>query len=150
MRLTSSAFEEGGMIPERCTCDGENQSPPLDWEDAPEGVKSFALVCEDPDAPMGTWVHWVVYDIPSTIGKLPAGLPPEGRLVNGGKQGTNDFHRIGWGGPCPPSGTHRYFFRLYALGRVLDLDPGATREQLFRAMRSHVLGEASLMGRYHR
>lgn len=150
MRLTSSAFEEGGMIPERCTCDGENQSPQLDWEDAPEGVKSFALVCEDPDAPMGTWVHWVVYDIPSTIGKLPAGLPPEGQLVNGGKQGTNDFHRIGYGGPCPPSGTHRYFFRLYALDRVLDLDPGATREQLFRAMRPYVLGEASLMGRYHR
>jgi len=138
------------MIPERCTCDGEDRSPPLDWEDAPEDVKSFALVCEDPDAPMGTWVHWVVYDIPSTIGKLPAGLPPEGRLVNGGKQGMNDFHRIGYGGPCPPSGTHRYFFRLYALSRVLDLDPGATREQLSRAMRPHVLGEVSLMGRYHR
>lgn len=150
MKLTSPAFEEGNMIPERCTCDGVNESPQLDWENPPKGTKSFALLCEDPDAPLGTWVHWVVYDIPSTIGKLQAGIPPEERLVNGGKQGTNDFHRIGYGGPCPPSGMHRYFFRLYALDRSLELDPGATREQLFRAMRSHVLEEATLMGRYHR
>jgi len=113
-------------------------------------VKSYALLCEDPDAPMGSWVHWVVYDIPPSIAKLPEQVPSEAVLVNGGRQGTNDFYRMGYGGPCPPSGTHRYFFRLYALDRELDLEPGATKEQLFRAMRSHVLEEAVLMGRYRR
>jgi len=150
MILKSPAFEEGGMIPDRHTCDGENISPPLEWEGAPEGVKSYALLCEDPDAPMGNWVHWVVYDIPPSITKLPEQILPEAVLVNGGRQGTNDFYRTGYGGPCPPSGTHRYFFRLYALDRGLDLEPGATKEQLFRAMRSHVLEEAALMGRYRR
>lgn len=150
MILKSPAFEEGGMIPDRHTCDGENISPPLEWEGVPEGVKSYALLCEDPDAPMGSWVHWVVYDIPPSIAKLPEQVPSEAVLVNGGRQGTNDFYRMGYGGPCPPSGTHRYFFRLYALDRELDLEPGATKEQLFRAMRSHVLEEAALMGRYRR
>nr|HPQ61182.1 YbhB/YbcL family Raf kinase inhibitor-like protein [Syntrophales bacterium] len=112
MILKSPAFEEGGMIPDRHTCDGENISPPLEWEGAPEGVKSYALLCEDPDAPMGSWVHWVVYDIPPSIAKLPEQVPSEAVLVNGGRQGTNDFYRMGYGGPCPPSGTHRYFFRL--------------------------------------
>ena len=150
MKLRSPAFEEGGLIPDRYTCDGENISPPLEWEGAPEGTKSFALVCDDPDASMGTWVHWVVYDIPSTITKLPEQIPPEAALVNGGKQGTTDFYRTGYGGPCPPSGTHRYFFRLYALDRALDLEPGATKEQLLREMLSHVLEETALMGCYQR
>jgi len=150
MKLKSPAFEEEGMIPDRYTCDGENISPPLEWEAFPGGTKSFALLCEDPDASMGTWVHWVVYDIPSTITKLPEQIPPEATLVNGGKQGTNDFYRMGYGGPCPPSGTHRYLFRLYALNRELDLEPGATKEQLFREMRAHILEETALMGCYRR
>jgi len=150
MKITSSGFENEGMIPDKYTCDGENISPPLEWDNPPDDTKSFALICDDPDAPMGTWVHWVVYDIPASISKLPGNTPPEKRLTNGGKQGTNDFHKIGYGGPCPPSGVHRYFFKLYALDDYVDLEPGATKEQLLRAMKGHILLEEKLMGKYHR
>jgi len=150
MKITSSGFENEGMISDKYTCDGENISPPLEWDNPPDDTKSFALICDDPDAPMGTWVHWVVYDIPASISKLPGNTPPEKRLVNGGKQGTNDFHKIGYGGPCPPSGVHRYFFKLYALDDYVDLEPGATKEQLLRAMKGHILAEEKLMGKYHR
>jgi len=150
MEVKSPAFEHEGMIPDKYTCDGKNVSPPLEWYEAPHGTKSFALICDDPDAPMGTWVHWVVYDIPKSIGKLPAHTPPEKSLTNGGRQGTNDFHKIGYGGPCPPAGTHRYFFKLYALDICVELDAGATKEQLLRAMKGHILEEAKLMGTYRR
>jgi len=150
MKITSSGFENEGMIPDKYTCDGENISPPLEWNNPPDDTKSFALICDDPDAPMGTWVHWVVYDIPASISKLQENTPPEKRLVNGGKQGTNDFHKIGYGGPCPPSGVHRYFFKLYALDDYVDLEPGATKEQLLRAMKGHILLEEKLMGKYNR
>ena len=150
LEITSPAFEEGGMIPERYTCDGVNVSPPLTWTSVPAGTKSLALICDDPDAPMGTWVHWVVFNLPVDATGLPEDIPPQKALERGGKHGTNDFRTIGYGGPCPPSGTHRYYFKLYALDAELDLDVGITKEQLLKAMEGHVLAEGQLMGRYKR
>lgn len=150
MEIKSTAFENKGMIPERYTCDGEDISPPLEWYDAPDGTQSFSLICDDPDAPMRTWVHWVVYDIPPNINALPEHAPPEQELTNGGKQGRSDFGTIGYGGPCPPSGTHRYFFKLYALDSFVGLHPGATKEQLLKAMKGHILEKSTLMGKYRR
>ena len=150
MNVSSSAFNEGQMIPSKYTCDGQDISPPLAWDNAPGGTKSFALICDDPDAPMGTWVHWVVYEIPSDMNNLPEHVPPEGKLGNGIRQGKNSWPNIGYGGPCPPSGTHRYYFKLYALDTMLNLKPGATKKQLLQAMEGHVLGEAQLMGKYQR
>ncbi len=150
MKLVSSAFSEGGMIPSQYTCDGKDISPPLSWSEVPEGTKSFALICDDPDAPMGTWVHWVIYNIPDTTRQLPEAVPTTERLQDGSFQGKNDFKRFGYGGPCPPGGTHRYFFKLYALDTMLDLKPGATKAQLLEAMKGHILAEAQLMGKYGR
>jgi hypothetical protein len=150
MEITSTAFTEEGMIPRRFTCDGEDVSPPLRWQGAPPGTKSLALIADDPDAPHKTWVHWVLYNLPAASGGLPENVPPERTLTGGGHQGSNDFGRLGYGGPCPPSGTHRYFFKLFALDGELDLAPGATKEELQRAMAGHVLAEAQLMGRYRR
>ena len=150
MEIKSPAFEQGAMIPKMYTCDGADVSPPLEWSSVPEGTKSFALICDDPDAPMGTWVHWVVYDLPGSVKKLPENIPPERTLADGGKQGITDFHRIGYGGPCPPGGIHRYFFKLYALDTTVNLDPGATKDQLLGAMQGHILSEAELMGKYRR
>lgn len=150
MEITSTAFTHEGMIPRRFTCDGEDVSPPLGWKGVPEGTKSLMLTTDDPDAPRKTWVHWVLYNLPAARGALPEGVPPERTLAGGGRQGTNDFGRIGYGGPCPPSGTHRYFFKLFALDAELELLPGATKEELLRAMEGHVLAEAQLMGRYRR
>lgn len=149
MEITSTAFTHEGMIPRRFTCDGEDVSPPLAWKGVPPEAKSLALIADDPDAPRKTWVHWVLYNLPATSGGLPEGVPAE-RTLAGGRQGTSDFGRIGYGGPCPPSGTHRYFFKLFALDAQLDLLPGATKEELLRAMEGHVLAEAQLMGRYRR
>jgi Raf kinase inhibitor-like YbhB/YbcL family protein len=114
MEITSSAFGSGEMIPAKYTCDGADFSPPLEWSGSPAGTKSFALVCDDPDAPMGTWVHWVIFDIPPSATMLGEGITREKDLPGGGTQGINDFRKIGYGGPCPPGGTHRYFFKLYA------------------------------------
>jgi Raf kinase inhibitor-like YbhB/YbcL family protein len=150
MEIKSPVFEQGEIIPKMYTCDGADVSPPLEWSSAPEGTKSFALICDDPDAPVGTWVHWVVYDLPGSTTKLPENIPPERTLADGGKQGITDFRRIGYGGPCPPSGTHRYFFKLYALDTTVDLDPGATKDQLLKAIQEHILSEAQLMGKYRR
>jgi Raf kinase inhibitor-like YbhB/YbcL family protein len=150
MEITSTAFANEGMIPRRFTCDGEDISPPLSWKGMPGGTKSLALIADDPDAPRKTWVHWVVYNLPASSGGLPENVPPEKTLADGGRQGTSDFGRIGYGGPCPPSGTHRYFFKLYALDSELGLAPGATKEELLQAMAGHVLAEAQLMGRYRR
>lgn len=148
--LTSSAFEEGGMIPRKYTCDDIDVSPPLAWDAVPDGTKSLALICDDPDAPVGTWVHWVVFNIPSEVYDLAENQPHEETLPNGATQGRNDFRNIGYGGPCPPSGTHRYFFKLYALDTLLDLKPGATKKDLLKAMEGHILAQAQLMGRYRR
>lgn len=148
--LKSPAFKNGDLIPSKYTCDGLDISPPLDWESIPEGTKSFAIIADDPDAPMGTWVHWVIFNIPPDEKGLPEGVPTERELSNGARQGTNDFRRIGYGGPCPPGGTHRYFFKIYALDTLLDLKPGATKPQLLSAMKGHIIGQGELMGRYRR
>jgi len=148
--LKSAAFSEGGWIPEKYTCDGDNVSPPLEWSGLPAGTTSLALICDDPDAPMGTWVHWVVFNIPPETDGLPENVPPERELKQGGLQGINDFRKIGYGGPCPPGGTHRYFFKLYALDCRLDLPAGITKAQLMAAMEGHILDQAVLMGRYSR
>jgi Raf kinase inhibitor-like YbhB/YbcL family protein len=150
LTLTSTAFSDGGLIPRRYTCDGEDVSPPLAWRDAPAGTRSFALICDDPDAPAKVWVHWVIYNLPATVTDLPEAVPPDPELPRGGRQGRNDFGRLGYGGPCPPSGTHRYFFRLYALDALLDLAPGATKGDLVRKMAGHILAETVLVGRYAR
>jgi hypothetical protein len=148
--LKSAAFSEGGWIPEKYTCDGDNVSPPLEWSGIPAGTATLALICDDPDAPMGTWVHWVVFNIPPETDGLPENVPPERELRQGGLQGINDFRKIGYGGPCPPGGTHRYFFKLYALDCRLDLPAGITKSQLMAAMEGHILDQAVLMGRYSR
>jgi hypothetical protein len=148
--LTSSAFAPGEPIPRRYTCDGEDISPPLGWGEPPAGTQSFALMCDDPDAPAGTWVHWVLYDLPAGARGLPEAVPPDAELADGGRHGENSWGRLGYGGPCPPSGTHRYFFRLYALDTALGLGAGASKEQLLQAMEGHVLAQAELMGTYTR
>lgn len=151
LTLKSTAFQEGDAIPSSYTCDGVDVSPELAWAGAPKGTKSFALICDDPDAPVGTWVHWVIFNIPTDATGLPRGVPTTGELADGSRQGTNDFHRIGYGGPCPPRGpAHRYFFKLYALDTVLDLAPGATKQRLLDAMNGHVLEETKLMVKYRR
>ena len=148
--IESTAFGEGGMIPAKYTCDGADVSPPLAWNEPPAGTQSLALIADDPDAPMGTWVHWVVYCIPPERRSFPENLPRGGELEGGILQGTTDFGRTGYGGPCPPSGTHRYYFKLYALDTAVHLFFGATKNDLLGAMQNHVLAEAHLMGRYVR
>ena len=151
LALTSPAFEDGGMIPSEFTCDGANASPPLEWSDVPQGTKSFALICDDPDAPLGTWVHWVLYGLPPDTTSLPNAVPADEVVAGGALQGKNDFKRIGYGGPCPPSGKpHRYFFKLYALDAELDLKPGVKKKDLEKAMKGHVLARGQLVGRYKR
>ena len=151
MQLTSTAFAEGQAIPSKYTCDGQNVSPPLSWTGAPAGTKSLALIIDDPDAPSGTWVHWLVYDLPDTARDLPEGLPKSQYIPGGAKQGLNDFKHLGYGGPCPPAGkAHRYYLKLYALDRVLELKPGATKKDIERAMEKHTLAEGQLMGTYKR
>ncbi len=150
-QLSSSAFENNATIPKKYSGDGPDVSPPLQWTDPPAGTKSFALIGDDPDAPVGTWVHWVVYAIPADARGLPEAVPTKEELDNGAKQGTNDFHKIGYGGPAPPRGAyHRYFFKLYALDTELALGPGATKRELLKAMKGHVLAEVELVGRYRR
>lgn len=149
--LSSTAFSQGETIPRDHTCDGLDRSPPLTWRDAPAGAASFALICDDPDAPVGTWDHWVIWDIPGSAKSLPEGIPTDDELPDGARQGKNGWGTNGYRGPCPPRGKpHRYFFRLYALDAMLALAPGATKSQLHRAMEGHVLDEAELMGRYGR
>ena len=150
MKLESSAFSPNGMIPRKYTCDNQDISPPLNWNTPPVETQSLALICDDPDAPMGIFVHWVLYDLPPEIQQLPEAIPTEANLENGAVQGKNDFGKLGYGGPCPPSGTHRYFFKLYALDKKLDLPPGATKDQLISAMNGHILAAAELIGQYAR
>ena len=149
MQMTSTAFIEGGAIPAKHTCDATNVSPPLKWSGVPAGAKSLALILDDPDAPAGTWVHWVLYDLPAATGELAEGMPKSQYVAGGAKQGLNDFRHLGYGGPCPPPGKpHRYFFKLYALDAVLDLKPGLTKKDLESAMEKHILDRAQLMGTY--
>ncbi len=148
--LTSPRFARGEPIPRKYTCDGENISPPLRWSDLPQGTQSLALIADDPDAPIGTWVHWVLYNLPAETRGLPEAIPPDADLPDGSQHGRNSWRRLGYGGPCPPRGPHRYFFNLYALDTVLDLVASASKKQLLRAMERHVLAQAELMGVYAR
>lgn len=151
LKITSTAFQEGGTIPQQYTCSGANISPPLAWEGVPDGAKTLALILDDPDAPGKTWVHWVLYNLPATTTSLPENVPAQERVAGGGVQGKNDFRNLGYGSPCPPpGGAHRYYFKLYALDTELTLDPGATKEQLLKAMEGHVLVEGELIGKYTR
>ena len=150
-KLTSSAFVHGDTIPKQFTCDGTDISPALEWSGAPANTKSFSLVADDPDAPVGTWVHWVLYDLPPETKQLGEGVSKDEQLPSGAHQGRNDFRRIGYGGPCPPPGAaHRYFFKLYALDAKLNLKSGASKADVEKAMSGHILAQASLMGRYKR
>lgn len=147
--VSSTAFASSKSIPVQYTCKGRGISPPLAWSGAPAGTKSFALIMDDPDAPMGTFVHWVVYNIPATKGELPEALPSGAKLADGSLQGTNGAGRVGYTGPCPPSGTHRYFFKLYALDAVLALDSGAaSKDQLLKAVQGHILAQGELIGTF--
>ena len=147
--IHTNAFSEGGMIPKKYTCDGGDVSPELRWSNAPSGAQSFALIADDPDAPVGTWTHWIAWNIPASDAKLPEGIPKTENLHDGIRQGKNDFKRIGYGGPCPPPGRpHRYFFKLYALGIQLDIKAGASRSELEQSMKGHVLGKAEVMRNY--
>ncbi|MBI2986036.1 MAG: YbhB/YbcL family Raf kinase inhibitor-like protein [Deltaproteobacteria bacterium] len=151
MELKSSAFQSGAEIPRKYTCDGTDLSPPLRWENTPAGTKAFALIADDPDAPVGTWVHWVIYDLPPEPKELAEGIATSETLPNGAKQGINDFRKVGYGGPCPPPGpAHRYFFKLYALDALTNLKPRVTKQQLLDAMKGRILAEAQLTGRYKR
>jgi hypothetical protein len=151
LKLTSGGFEPGGTIPKKFTCDGPDVSPALNWSDPPAGTQSFALIADDPDAPVGTWVHWVLYDLPADTRSLAENLPKQEQLSNAARQGRNDFRRIGYGGPCPPPGKpHRYFFKLYALDTKLSLKAGAAKAEVERAVQGHILAQGELMGRYGR
>lgn len=150
MKLESPAFSEGETIPVMYTCDGENMSPPMKWTGVPEGVKSFALIVDDPDAPAGTWVHWVVFDLPPETRELPARASSGRLLPKGALEGLTDSRKTVYSGPRPPSGTHRYFFKLYALDTLVGLKAGATKQNLLDAMRGHILAQAELMGKYRR
>jgi Raf kinase inhibitor-like YbhB/YbcL family protein len=148
-QLTTTAFKNNASIPKKFTCDGEDVSPALAWSDPPAGTKSLALIVDDPDAPAGTWVHWVLFDLPADTRKLAEDTAKKREFPSGARQGVNDFREIGYNGPCPPRGAeHRYFFKLYALDGKVDLKPGASKKDLERAMQGHVLGQAELIGRF--
>ncbi len=145
IQVESSAFEDGGTIPQRYTCDGEDLSPPLRWSEPPSATASQVLICDDPDAPVGTWDHWVLFNLPATVNSLPEGV--QGMGVSG----SNGWQQLGYGGPCPPSGSaHRYFFKFYALDITLDLGAGASKKDVEQAMKGHILAKGQLVGRYGR
>ena len=161
LHLSSPAFTDGGTIPKAFTCDGADRSPPLQWSGVPQAARSLVLICDDPDAPAGTWSHWVVFNLPPDVTSLEEGIAaelaaaPEPRpavkqVLRTTVQGKNDFGKIGYGGPCPPSGSHRYVFRLYAVDRSLDVSAGATRAEVLRAIEGHVVAEGKLTGKYAR
>ena len=151
MQLTSSAFQPSGNIPKQFTCEGADTSPQLAWSGVPAGAKTLALIVHDPDAPRtGGWYHWAAYNIPASASGIPENAPKQQELSGGGTQGRNDFGNVGYGGPCPPSGTHRYFFRLYALDTELKLSSGATAKDVEKAMQGHILGQAELMRKYQK
>jgi Raf kinase inhibitor-like YbhB/YbcL family protein len=147
MQLTSTAFKEGEAIPASHGNEDQNLSPPLKWSDVPPNVKSFALICDDPDAPRGTWVHWILFNIPADTRELKSAA--DGKVnIAGAVQGKNDFKELGYGGPAPPSGTHRYYFKLYALDKTLDLKEGATKDDVVKAVKDHIVAQGQLMGKF--
>jgi len=146
LHLTSTAFDNGSVIPAVYSCKGKNLSPPLTFGGVPKEAKGLVLVMDDPDAPLRTWVHWVVYDLPPTTTDLKEAVASLEKLNSGGTHGQNSWKKLGYGGPCPPSGTHRYFFKLYALDTLLALPPGATKEQVTKAMEGHILAGGELVG----
>ena len=148
--ITSNAFSEGGMIPAEYTCDGKDISPQISWSGIPKNTRSIVLIADDPDAPAGTWVHWVVYNIPPERKVFGKGIQPRESLDDGTMQGKNDFGRIGYGGPCPPGGTHRYYFRIYALKEKPDVKPGLTKKQIMEKIKDLIVSEGHLMGKYGR
>ena len=152
MKLTSMIFENGGKLPIKYSCDHDNISPDLAWEEVPIGTKSFAIIADDPDAPAGVFTHWIIYNIPPEIRSLPERMPDSAKLESGALQGRNDFRKIGYGGPCPPTGhgPHHYHFKLYALNRMLDLEAGVSREQLEETMKGHMLGWTQIIALYER
>jgi Raf kinase inhibitor-like YbhB/YbcL family protein len=151
LQITSTAFSEGQPIPAKYSCEGSDISPPLQWTNAPANTKNFALIADDPDAPVGTWVHWVLYDLPPNTAGLPEDVAKTQFIAGNAKQGLNSWPRLGYGGPCPPPGKpHRYFFKLYALDTMLDFKPGATKKDVEAAMKGHILAEGQLMGTYQR
>lgn len=148
LSITTNAFQPGESIPAKYTCDAENLSPELKWNDAPRNTKSFALICDDPDAPSGTFTHWVLYGVASNLSQFPEGLSRDSSAVT---QGKNDFGKTGYGGPCPPRGSrHRYYFKLYALDVEIRLASGSSRDALEQAMKGHILAQAEVMGTYQR
>jgi Raf kinase inhibitor-like YbhB/YbcL family protein len=149
-QLTSLAFTQGSPIPPRFSCDAEDLSPALQWTGPPPGTQSFALIMDDPDAPGGTWVHWVLFNIPAAARGLPEGVSDAAQQSDGGRHGENSWGQPGYGGPCPPGGTHRYFFKLYALEQALELPALASKAELEAAMQGHILAQAELMGTYSR
>jgi Raf kinase inhibitor-like YbhB/YbcL family protein len=148
MEIMSSAFKDGSTIPTKYTCDNLDISPPLEWSGSPDGTKTFAIICDDPDAPGGTWVHWVIYNIAANHYSLPENVPEMENLKNIARQGKTDFGTNGYSGPCPPDGTHRYYFRIYALDTELDSRTDMTRKELLKAMEGHILDQGKLMGTY--
>ncbi len=152
LTIASDAFEEGKPIPRKFTCDGADRSPPLHWDGVPEGTNALALVVDDPDAPSGTWTHWLLFNMPPATRALGEGVPTSATLGDGSRQGTNDFGKLGYGGPCPPPGaTHRYRFKLYALPGPIELEPGAKRDAVLQAIgRRKIVAEGELAGSYGR
>jgi len=151
MELRTTAFRPGSVIPTQFTCSGANISPPLSWTQPPLQTRSFLLIVDDPDAPAGTWVHWVVYNLPASARQLPEHVPPGETVAGGGEQGVNDFPMNGYGGPCPPPGKpHRYFFRLYALDTILNPHPPVHRVDIDITMKGHILAQAEWMGTFAR
>lgn len=150
MTLISNAFKDGEFIPSEYTCDSKNISPQLSWSDFPDKTVSFAIICDDPDAPAKIWVHWVIFNIPANIHELQKIIPHGNQIHDGIKQGINDSGKNGYSGPCPPSGIHRYYFKIYALDKMLDLGAGTTKEQLLKAIDGHILAHGQIMGRYQR
>lgn len=149
-KITSPEFGEGQTLPRKFTCDGVDISPPLSWEDAPAGTVSFTLILNDPDAPAGDWVHWVLFNIPAETRQLVEGIPAEKCLSDGIMQGRNSWHQVRYGGPCPPTGSHHYFFKLYALDCKLKMEGGVERQEIIYSMQGHILAQTQLMGIYSR
>jgi len=149
--ISSSSFQNGSDIPKKFTCDGADVSPELSWTQPPAGTQSFALIADDPDAPSGTWTHWILFNLPATTSTLAEGVNKIDELPGGERQGRNDFHKIGYNGPCPPPGKpHRYFFKLYSLSSKLNLKPGASKQEVEQAIQGLTLGTAELVGKYRR
>lgn len=149
--VSSPSFQNGEEIPKKFTCEGADVSPELEFISPPANAQSFAIIADDPDAPVGTWTHWVLFDLPAETRSLPENVAKVDEVPTGGRQGRNDFKKIGYGGPCPPAGkAHRYFFKVYALDKKLNLKPGASRQEVEEAMKDHVLASAEWMGKFQR